>query len=180
MIARCGRAVEGRVSDYRLPSNWREGENVGPFELLVGSVIPSVTALKDSRPFYLSASPPIANVSNLGHTGDVKPIIFHPTALEFIRGEDPTIRREIGEALRDLQKGFPLGMPLSRPMPDVASGAHELRVTGKNSAVRVFYFVKLADAILVFHAFQKKTQKTPKREMALGQQRLKEVLHGNV
>jgi phage-related protein len=44
----------------------------------------------------------------------------------------------------------------------------------------VFYFVKLADAILVFHAFQKKTQKTPKREMALGQQRLKEVLHGNI
>jgi len=124
--------------------------------------------------------PPLANVSNLGHTGDVKPIIFHPTALEFIRGEDPTIRREIGEALRDLQKGLPLGMPLSRPMPDVASGAHELRVTGKTSAVRVFYFVKLADAILVFHAFQKKTQKTPKREMALGQQRLKEVLHGNV
>jgi len=75
---------------------------------------------------------PLANVSNLGHTGDVKPIIFHPTALEFIRGEDPTIRREIGEALRDLQKGFPLGMPLSRPMPDVASGAHELRVMGKH------------------------------------------------
>jgi len=124
--------------------------------------------------------PPLANVSILGHTGDVKPIIFHPTALEFIRGEDPTIRREIGEALRDLQKGLPLGMPLSRPMPDVASGAHELRVMGKTSAVRVFYFVKLADATLVFHAFQKKTQMTPKREMALGQQRLKEVLHGNV
>lgn len=110
----------------------------------------------------------------------MKPIIFHPTALEFIRGEDPTIRREIGEALRDLQKGLSLGMPLSRPMPHVASGTHELRVMGKTSSVRVFYFVKLAEAILVFHAFQKRTQKTPKREMALGQQRLKEVLHGNV
>ena len=110
----------------------------------------------------------------------MKSIIFHPTALEFIRGENPTIRREIGEALRDLQKGLSLGMPLSRPMPHVASGTHELRVMGKTSSVRVFYFVKLAEAILVFHAFQKKTQKTPKREMALGQQRLKEVLHGNV
>ncbi len=110
----------------------------------------------------------------------MKPIIFHPTALEFIRGEDPTIRREIGEALRDLQKGLSLGMPLSRPMPHVASGTHELRVMGNTSSVRVFYFVKLAKAILVFHAFQKRTQKTPKREMALGQQRLKEVLHGNV
>jgi len=53
-------------------------------------------------------------------------------------------------------------------------------VTGTTTAVRVFYFLKLADAILVFHAFQKKTQKTPKREIILGQQRLKEVLHGNV
>ena len=41
----------------------------------------------------------------------MKPIIFHPTALEFIRGEDPMVRREIGEALRDLQKGLHLGMP---------------------------------------------------------------------
>jgi phage-related protein len=78
----------------------------------------------------------------------VKPIIFHPTALEFIRGENPTIRREIGEALRDLQKGLSLGMPLSRPMPQVASGVHELRVMGETSSVRVFYFVKLAEAIL--------------------------------
>jgi len=52
----------------------------------------------------------------------MKAIIFHPTALEFIRGEDASIRREIGEALRDLQKGLRLGMPLSRPMPDVAQG----------------------------------------------------------
>ena len=70
-------------------------------------------------------------------------------------------------------------MPLSRPMPDVASGAFELRVTGKATAVRVFYYVKVADAIVVFHAFQKQTQKTPQREIAIGQQRLKEVLHGN-
>jgi phage-related protein len=110
----------------------------------------------------------------------VKSIIFHPKALEIIRAEDPAIRRVIGEALRDLQKGLHLGMPLSRPMSDLASGAHELRVTGQTTAVRVFYFVKLAEAILVFHAFQKQSQKTPKREMALGKQRLKEVLHDNI
>jgi len=69
-------------------------------------------------------------------------------------------------------------MPLSRPMPEVASGVHELRVRGKTRAVRIFYFVKLAEVILVFRAFQKKTQKTPQREVAIGQQRLKEVRHG--
>ena len=90
------------------------------------------------------------------------------------------MRKEIGEALRDLQKGISVGLPLSRPMPEVASGSHELRIRGKATAVRVFYYVKQTEAILVFHAFHKKTKKTPQRELALGQQRLKEVLHGNV
>ena len=43
----------------------------------------------------------------------MKSIIFHPKALEYLRDEGPVIRREIGEALRDLQKGLRLGMPLS-------------------------------------------------------------------
>ena len=110
----------------------------------------------------------------------MKPILFHPKALAFVRGEEPGIRKQIGEALRDLQKGISLGLPLSRPMPVVASGAHELRVRSKTRAIRVFYFVKLAEAIVVFHAFQKKTQKTPAHELAIGRQRLHEVLHGDV
>ena len=110
----------------------------------------------------------------------MKPVIFHPKALVFIRGEEPGVRKKIGEALRDLQKGINLGLPISRPMRDLASGAHELRVRSKATAIRVFYFVKLTEAIVVFHAFQKKTQKTPSRELAIGRQRLNEVLHGNV
>lgn len=110
----------------------------------------------------------------------MRPVLFHPKTLIFIRGEEPDIRKQIGEALRDLQKGISLGPPLSRPMPTVAAGAHELRVRGKTTAIRVFYFVKLPEAIVVFHAFQKKTQKTPTQELTLGRQRLTEVLHGNV
>jgi phage-related protein len=105
----------------------------------------------------------------------VKSIAFHPKALVFIRGQSPAIKREIGEALRDVQKGIRLG----RPMPVVASGAHELRVRGSAATVRMFYFVTLADTIVVFHGFQKQTQKTPKHEIAVARQRLKEVLHGD-
>lgn len=64
-------------------------------------------------------------------------------------------------------------------MPVLASGAHELRVKSAGTSVRVFYFVKLADAIIVFHGFHKKTKKTPVHEITVGQQRLKEVLHGD-
>ena len=106
----------------------------------------------------------------------MKSITFHPKALAFIRSQSSTIKREIGEALRDVQKGISLGLPLSRPMPAVASGAHELRVRSATTTVRVFYFVKLADTIMVLHGFQKKTQKAPAHEIAVGQQRLKEIL----
>ena len=110
----------------------------------------------------------------------MKSITFHPKVLAFIRDQSPAIKREIGEALRDVQKGIRLGLPLSRPMSAVASGAHELRVRSTTTAIRVFYFVKLADTIVVFHGFHKKTQKTPTHEIAVGQKRLQEVLDGHV
>ena len=122
----------------------------------------------------------LANVLNLRHTAPVKSITFHPKALAFIRAQSPAIKQEVGEALRDVQKGISLGLPLSRPMPTVASGVHELRVRNATTIVRVFYFVKVADTIVVFHGFQKKTQKTPAQELAVGQKRLKEVLDGYV
>ena len=68
-------------------------------------------------------------------------------------------------------------MPLSRPMPAVATGVHELRVRDAAGIYRAFYLVKSARGILVFHAFQKKTQATPKREIELAAVRLKELLH---
>ncbi len=106
----------------------------------------------------------------------MKPVIFHPRALEFIRAQSASIRRQIGEALRDLQKGASLGMPLSRPMTVIASGVHELRVSVEGATVRVFYYVRRSDAIIVFHAFQKKSQKTPSRAIHLARRRLQEVL----
>ena len=110
----------------------------------------------------------------------MKPIDFHTRALEFIREQSVFIRRQIGEALRDLQKGINLGMPLSRPMTAIAPGVHEIRVKDERSTVRVFYYMRKADAIIVFHAFQKKSQKTPLREINVARQRLKEVLNEEV
>lgn len=52
----------------------------------------------------------------------------------------------------------------------------ELRIRDAAGIYRAFYLVKVADAVLVFHAFAKKTQKTPDREIELGKKRLKEML----
>jgi len=86
------------------------------------------------------------------------------------------VRREFGKAIFDLQKGEKLSMPLSRLMASVASGVEELRVRDRSGVYRVFCYTKLADSIMIFHAFAKKTQKTPPQEIALAQKRFKEML----
>jgi phage-related protein len=61
-------------------------------------------------------------------------------------------------------------------MNDVARGAHELRIRAEGATVRVFYCLGRSDAIIVFLAFQKKSHKTPVREINLARHRLQEVL----
>ena len=67
-------------------------------------------------------------------------------------------------------------MPNARPMPAVAAGVSELRIRGENGSFRVFYFTATAKGVLVFHAFEKKTQRTPPLEIELAKKRLKELL----
>src|SRR5215510_14839580 len=101
----------------------------------------------------------------------MKPALFHPKAREVIKTFPKGVRKELGKAIFDLQKGHTLGMPLSRPMPSVALGVEELRMRDRAGIYRTFYFTKSARGILVFHAFVKKTQKTSPQEVALGRKR---------
>lgn len=106
----------------------------------------------------------------------MKKAILHPKAREILRSFPPEVRKEMGKAILELQKGHRLFMPLSRPIPSVAFGAEELRVKDETGIYRTFYYTKSWHGILVFHAFMKKTQKTSQREIILGRKRLKEML----
>ncbi len=106
----------------------------------------------------------------------MKPAVFHPKARDAIREFPEDVRREFGKVIFDLQKGAKLAMPLSRPISSIASGVEELRVRDRSGAYRVFYYTKLADSVLIFHAFAKKTHKTPPHEIVLAQKTLKEML----
>lgn len=108
----------------------------------------------------------------------IRPAIFHPAALVVIRSFPEDVRRSIGKAMWEFQQERRLGMPLSKPMPGVARGVEEIRVKDTSGAYRAFYAVRSSDGVLVFHAFRKKTQKTPKSQIKLGQKRLKELLDG--
>jgi phage-related protein len=106
----------------------------------------------------------------------MKPAFFHPCAREALRTFPEEVKKELGKAILDLQKGQTLSMPLSRPIPTVAPGVEEIRLQDRSGIYRTFYFKRAARGILIFHAFMKKTQKTPTQDIALGKRRLKEML----
>lgn len=62
-----------------------------------------------------------------------------------------------------------------KPMPAVGVGVEEIRVRTED-AYRIFYVARFAEAVYVLHAFQKKTHKTSKQDIQLGQQRYKQML----
>ena len=107
----------------------------------------------------------------------MKRAYLHPKARVELQDFPEDVKRDLGKAIFDLQRGSKLTMPLSRPMPSVGTAVEELRVKDRNGAYRVFYYTKSADAILVFHAFVKKSQKTPQSEIEIGKKRLQEMLH---
>ena len=51
----------------------------------------------------------------------------------------PDARVEAGFLLRRLQRGDGLGLPHSRPMPDIGAGCHELRIVDGAVSWRVVY-----------------------------------------
>jgi phage-related protein len=101
---------------------------------------------------------------------------LHPAALSAMRGFPADIRRALGQAIWEMQQGAKLDMPLSKSMPTVAAGVEELRVKDRTGAYRAFYYVRSKRGILIFHAFEKRSQKTPKSEIEVGAKRLREML----
>lgn len=71
--------------------------------------------------------------------------------------------------------GPSLRLPHSRAFGD---GLFELRPRGRSGIARAFYCFLVGKRVVVLHAFIKKTQQTPDREMKLARKRMKEVLHG--
>ena len=79
------------------------------------------------------------------------------------------------DAVAKLSVGLRLKMPLSKDMSSVARGVHELRIKDRSGQFRVIYLIKKKDAIYMIHAFRKKTQKTPKKNIDLALKRIRRL-----
>lgn len=82
-------------------------------------------------------------------------------------------RKEAGFLQRLLQRGQPLSLPESRPMPTIGQGCHELRINDAERSWRIIYCID-RDAIVILEVFGKKTTKTPRRVLEACRRRLRE------
>lgn len=102
----------------------------------------------------------------------VKPISFLGDSLARLRDFPEDARSEAGYQLSEVQRG---NDPDDwKPMKAIGPGVREIRVREASGAFRVIYLATLADRVLVLHAFQKKTQQTPRRDIELAARRLRE------
>ena len=80
-------------------------------------------------------------------------------------------KKRIGEDIKTLQFGWPLGMPLAR---HIEGGIWEIRCKLSGSIVRIL-FVLDGNTMVLIHGFIKKQQKTPKPDLDLARNRAKQL-----
>ncbi len=62
-----------------------------------------------------------------------------------------------------------------KPMPTVGAGVREIRGRDTAGAFHAIYVANIGAQVLVLHCFQKKSQKTSQKDLALATQRFSEA-----
>jgi phage-related protein len=109
--------------------------------------------------------------AQLGKQGKRVPAIFFRTEagsepvrdwLKHLSHED---RKRIGEDIKTVEFGWPIGMPVCRPM---GGGIYEVRSNlPQNRIARVLFYIDKKGRMVLLHAFMKKTQRTKDENLEL-------------
>ena len=74
-------------------------------------------------------------------------------------------RRLIGEDIKTVEFGWPVGMPTCRP---ISEGIHEVRTNlPRNRIARVLFYIDQKQRIVLLHGIVKKTRATPDADLDL-------------
>ena len=107
------------------------------------------------------------------HPVDPKPAVFLATSQGDLAEFPKLVRQALGKRIQTLQFG---GLPVSwKPMPAVGNGVAEIRVSVAGEH-RVFFVTRFHEAIYILHAFEKKSQATPKHDIELGRARYRALV----
>ena len=101
---------------------------------------------------------------------------FHPKVLADIEAWPVDVLADCARLVELLVEYGPnLRLPHSRAM---GQSLFELRPRGRSGIGRAFYCFLVGKRVVVVHAFIKKTQQTPDKELKLARKRMKDLDHG--
>ncbi len=92
--------------------------------------------------------------------------------LKSLSKEDKTI---IGEDIKTVEYGWPLGMPLVRKMD---KDLWEVRIDLTNREIARIFFTVREHIMVLLHGFIKKSQQTPANDLKIAKERRDSVLNG--
>jgi phage-related protein len=108
----------------------------------------------------------------------MRPVRFLGDSLKCLRDFPEGARHDAGYQLDKVQRG---DQPDDfKPMPSIGKGVEEIRVLDWSGAYRVIYFARREDAVYVLHAFHKKTQRTPKKDLEIAKRRFGQLSGGRI
>lgn len=85
---------------------------------------------------------------------------------------DAADRKIVGEDIATVEYGWPVGMPVCRPL---GKGLYEVRSSLSSNRIGRVVFCFYDGAMVLLHGFIKKTQRTPKADIEIARSRQKEI-----
>jgi len=91
----------------------------------------------------------------------------------WLKSLDKNDRKLVGEDIKTVEFGWPLGMPLVKKL-DVS--LWEVRSNLSNGSISRVIFTLAKSKMVLLHGFIKKSQKTPKPDIELAKKRMKQLM----
>ena len=99
------------------------------------------------------------------------PVVFYRTdtgnepVRSWLKSMAPQDRRQIGEDIKTVEFGWPIGMPTCRPLGE---GLYEVRTNlHGNRIARIFFYVDKRQRMVLLHGIIMKTRATPEADLDL-------------
>lgn len=97
--------------------------------------------------------------------------------LDWFKEQDAKVKAKLGRVFDLLEEfGTSVGGDYIKPLEDKL---YEIRIEQNKNAYRIIYFAYTGKKFILLHGFQKKTQKTPRKELNLAKQRMQDFLLEN-
>ncbi len=106
----------------------------------------------------------------------MKPVRFLGNSRRVLRAFPTSARQTAGYQLERIQMG--MSAEDFKPMPSIGKGVEEIRIRDESGAYRVVYTARLAEAVYVIHAFQKKTRATSQGDIEIARERFRQLMRG--